>query len=225
MTFDDDITARVAAVRAEIAEACKRCGRSVDDVTLVAASKMQPPAAIRAAWNAGVRDFGENYANELRDKQAVLGDLDIRWHFIGRVQASNAKLIARTQLVHGVGSWSQLQALAKVSSSSSPLPVLLQVNLVGEDTKNGFNATDVRDVDARAANLAVVVRGLMAMPLVDDDALPGAFSAVTALRDEVGGARWPIISMGMSNDFPLAIAVGATHVRIGTRLFGPRGAA
>jgi uncharacterized pyridoxal phosphate-containing UPF0001 family protein len=125
-----------------------------------------------------------------------------------------------------VGSWSQLEALAKVSSSSSPLPLLLQVNLAGEGTKNGFSADEVRDVNARVATLsAVVVRGLMAMPLVDDDALPAAFSAVTALRDEVGGARWPIISMGMSNDFPLAIAAGATHVRIGTRLFGPRGAA
>ncbi len=220
-----DIAARVAAVRAEVADACAKAGRSVDDVTLVAASKTQPEAAVRAAWAAGICDFGENYASELRDKQALLGDVDIRWHFIGRVQASNAKIIARTRLVHGVGSWSQLQALAKVSSSSAPLPVLLQVNLTAEDTKNGFSAAEVRALAPQLDTLpSVTVQGLMAMPLVDDDELPAVFAAVTALRDEVGGARWPMLSMGMSGDFAAAIAAGATHVRIGTRLFGPRGA-
>ena len=220
-----DITRRVELVRAQIAAACARAGRRTDDVTLVAASKMQSEAAVRAAFAAGVRDFGENYASELRDKQAVLGDVDIRWHFIGRVQASNAKIIARTSLVHGVGSWSQLQALAKASSSSTPLAVLLQVNLTAEESKNGFSADALRRVvDLLPSLPSVEVRGLMAMPLVEADELPAAFAAVRQLRDDLAGARWPILSMGMSGDFAAAIAAGATHVRIGTSLFGPRGA-
>lgn len=220
--------ARLDEVRAEIAAACASVGRDVDSVTLVAASKSQSVAAIREAWAAGHRHFGENYASELKEKRAALADLDdVVWHFIGRVQASNAKVIAGAALVHGVGSLSQLEALAKASSSSStPLPVLLQVNLVDEATKNGFSAAGLRNILPALSSLPTVqVRGLMAMPFVDDDTLPAAFAAVTALRDEIAtthGLSWPVLSMGMSADFAAAIVAGATHVRVGTRLFGSR---
>lgn len=227
----DAIAARFADVRARIAAACARAGRGVDDVVLVAASKAQSSAAIRAAYAVGQRDFGENYATELRDKREALVDLvDIRWHFIGRVQSSNARVIARAALVHGVGSRSQLDALARASAAqSSTLPVLLQVNLLAEDTKNGFAADEaravVRDV-AAGAWPTLQVQGLMAMPFIDDDdtALAAAFAAVRALRDELSTTLPTLtsLSMGMSADFELAIVAGATHVRVGTDLFGRR---
>ncbi|HEY1099851.1 MAG TPA: YggS family pyridoxal phosphate-dependent enzyme [Myxococcota bacterium] len=229
----DAIAARFADVRARIAAACARAGRDVDDVALVAASKAQSSAAIRAAYAVGQRDFGENYATELRDKREALVDLvDIRWHFIGRVQSSNARVIARAALVHGVGSRSQLDALARASAAlSSTLPVLLQVNLLAEDTKNGFAADEaravVRDV-AAGAWPTLQVQGLMAMPFIDDDddstALAAAFAAVRALRDELSTTLPTLtsLSMGMSADFELAIVAGATHVRVGTDLFGRR---
>lgn len=218
------IARRVADVRAAVRAAAAAAGRAPDDVTIVAASKAQPASALREAYDAGVRDFGENYAREMLDKMAALADLPgITWHFIGRVQRGNAKAIARADVVHGVGSRHQAEALAKARrAAAAPLPILLQVNVADEDTKNGFA---VDDVAAAAADIAaldgVVVRGLMAMPDVDDAALPAAFARVRQLRDELAPS-WPMLSMGMSGDFEVAIAAGATHVRIGTRLFGPR---
>lgn len=219
--------ARLKAVHAELAAACASVGRDVDSVTLVAASKSQSAEAIREAFAAGQRHFGENYASELKEKRAALADLDdVVWHFIGRVQSSNARVIAGAALVHGVGSRSQLEALAKATSSTAPLPVLLQVNLVDEATKNGFSAADLRALVPLLSSLpAVQVRGLMAMPFVDDEALSSAFAAVTALRDDIAathGLSWPVLSMGMSADFATAIVAGATHVRVGTSLFGSR---
>ncbi len=222
------IADNVAAVRAHMREAARRAGRSPDDVTLVAASKAQSPDAIRAAYAVGVRDFGENYAAELRDKRDALVDLiDIRWHFIGRVQRGNAKEIARTALVHGVGSISQAQALAKEAAKEAAkghtLPVLLQVNVADEESKNGFAAHELAAaVAAVAAMPSLSPRGLMAMPAVDDEHLDAAFAAVRALREQYAPS-WPLLSMGMSGDFERAIAYGATHVRVGTRLFGQRG--
>jgi pyridoxal phosphate enzyme (YggS family) len=219
------IADRVAEVQAAVRAAAVRAGRSPDEVCIVAASKTWPAAALRAVYAAGIRDFGENYAGEMLDKMAALADLpDITWHFIGRVQRGNAKAIARADVVHGVGSRGQAEALAKARRAvgGAPLPVLLQVNVADEDSKNGFV---VGDLAAAAHEIAAIpelsIRGLMAMPDVDTDALPAAFARLRRLRDEVGSA-WPMLSMGMSGDFEIAIAAGATHVRIGTRLFGAR---
>lgn len=219
------IADRVANVRAAVRAAAVAAGRAPDDVIIVAASKSQPASALREAYAVGVRDFGENYAREMLDKMAALADLPgITWHFIGRVQRGNAKAIARADIVHGVGSRHQAEALAKArrAADAAPLPILLQVNVADEDTKNGFAVDDIAAAAAEIAALdGVVVRGLMAMPDVDDGALPAAFARVRQLRDEIAPS-WPLLSMGMSGDFEVAIAAGATHVRIGTRLFGPR---
>lgn len=219
------IVERAAEVQGAVRAAAIAAGRSPDEVHIVAASKTWPAAVLREAYAAGVRDFGENYAREMLDKRAALADLPgITWHFIGRVQRGNAKAIARADVVHGVGSRHQAEALAKarVAAGGPPLPVLLQVNVADEDTKNGFAVDDVkaaaRDIGALPG---LMVRGLMAMPDVDDAALPAAFARVRRLRDELDPS-WPMLSMGMSGDFAVAIAAGATHVRIGTRLFGPR---
>jgi len=219
------IAERVAELQTAVRAAAVAAGRAPDDVRIVAASKTWPASALREAWAAGIRDFGENYAAEMLEKMAALADLPgITWHFIGRVQRGNAKAIVRADVVHGVGSRSQAEALAKArrAAGGPPLPILLQVNVADEDTKNGFG---VDDVAAAARDIAALpeleIRGLMAMPDVDDAALPAAFARVRRLRDEVGPA-WPMLSMGMSGDFDVAIAAGATHVRIGTRLFGTR---
>lgn len=225
MSARHGVGAGVRDVVDAVAAAAARAGRDPASVTIVAASKAQPSSALREAFAAGIRHFGENYAKEMAGKMADLADLPgITWHFIGRVQRGNAKVIARADVVHGVGSIHQAEALAKARRDAGlqPLPILLQVNVADEDTKNGFA---VQDVAAAARTIAaldgVVVRGLMAMPDVDDAALPAAFARVTALRDAIDPG-WPILSMGMSGDFDTAIAAGATHVRIGTRLFGPR---
>jgi pyridoxal phosphate enzyme (YggS family) len=221
------IAERVADVLAAVESAAREAGRDPSSITVVAASKSQPASALREAWAAGVRHFGENYAAELTDKMAALKDLPgITWHFIGRVQRGNARAIATTSLVHGVGSVSQAEALEKARRTGHPheppLPILLQVNVADEDSKNGFAS---RDLAAAAAAIHPLphleVVGLMAMPAVEPGELAAAFAAVRQLRDDVN-PRWTTLSMGMSGDFATAIAQGATHVRIGTRLFGPR---
>jgi hypothetical protein len=218
------LAGRLAEVRAAIAAAAVAAGRSPDDVRLVAVSKGQPAAALRAAWHAGQRDFGENYAAEMMEKQRALADLDgVRWHFVGRVQRGNARAIATASLVHGVGSVGQAEALAKEARRrGATLAVLLQVNLIGEATKNGFDADGLAAaLPALRALEGLDVRGLMAMPDVDADVVAAAFADVRRLRDRLG--PWATeLSMGMSGDFVEAVREGATLVRVGTRVFGPR---
>lgn len=226
-TAPTSIADRVADVWAAVATAAREAGRDPASITVVAASKSQPASALREAFAAGVRHFGENYAAELSDKMEALKDLPgITWHFIGRVQRGNARIIARTSLVHGVGSVSQAEALEKARRTGhpddGPLPILLQVNVADEDSKNGFATAAVAAAAAAVGQLPhLQVVGLMAMPAVEPEGLAAAFAAVRALRDDVD-PRWTTLSMGMSGDFATAIGAGATHVRIGTRLFGPR---
>ncbi len=209
---------RLRAVQAEMATSCAKAGRPADDVRLIAVSKGRGPDAIRAAYAAGQRHFGENYAAELAGKQRELADLAIVWHFIGRVQRGNAKLIVHADLIHGVSSISQAEALLKVASGQ--LPVLLQVNLADEDSKGGFSSTSLAAALPQLRALrGLALTGLMAMPHVDD--VRPAFAAVRALRDQlVPDLR--DLSMGMSGDFGIAIEEGATLVRVGTSIFGPR---
>jgi pyridoxal phosphate enzyme (YggS family) len=215
------IAQRLQAVRDEMNAACTRAHRAPDAVTLVAVSKGHPASAIRTAHAAGQRHFGENYADELVDKMRELADVDVTWHFIGRVQSGNAKTIARSQLVHGVGSTSQAQSLHKAAlKQGKNLPVFLQVNLENEDTKNGMTSSSLPAALAALRALhGLTIVGLMSMPDVDD--VRAAFAAVRALRDRVA-PDLPWLSMGMSGDFATAIEEGATHVRVGTAIFGPR---
>jgi hypothetical protein len=231
-----DIASRLAAVRAAIPAG----------VTLVAASKGQPPAAIAEAYAAGQRDFGENYAQEMTAKRAAVAATcpDIRWHFIGRVQPKNAKAIAAAHLVHGVGSVDQARALARRADASTgrAVAVLLQVNLEAEESKNGFSEAEIRrDLPVLIELPGLAVRGLMAMPPPDVDPAV-AFARVRTLRDSLRAAlesamasamksegaspqtveRFGALSMGMSGDYRIAIREGATLVRVGTAIFGPR---
>ena len=216
-----EITARVAA-------ACERAGRPAGEVTVVAVSKTHPAAAVREALAAGATDFGENYAQELDGKLTELAGAALRWHFIGRLQRNKARLVAgRVALIHAVDSVELATELAR-RAGGAVQPILLAVNLGGEASKGGVTA---EAAPALAASLAAVagvsLDGLMTMPPPADDpeASRPHFAGLRALRDRLAdqlGRPLPVLSMGMSHDFEVAIACGATHLRIGTAIFGSR---
>lgn len=219
------IAKRWQAVRARVDEACDRTGRDPKAVTIVAVSKTHPAAAVREAAAAGATDFGENYAQELVAKRAEAGD--VRWHFIGRLQRNKAKLVAgQVALVHAVDSVELAQELAKRAATLQP--ILLSINVAGEDTKGGIAPAQALELARGISSIANVrLDGLMTMPPPSDDpeASRPAFTALRGLRDNLEqalGAPLPVLSMGMSGDFEVAIACGATHVRIGTAIFGVR---
>jgi hypothetical protein len=221
----DTVAERWAAVRASVAAACERAGRAPSDVTIVAVSKTHPASAIREAAAAGATDFGENYAQELATKQAELAVP--RWHFIGRLQRNKAKLVAgKVALVHAVDSEELAAELAKRAAGVQP--ILLAVNLAGETTKGGVTADTAPALAQRIAALANVrLDGLMTMPPPSDDPETSrpVFEALRELRDRISrelGRPLPVLSMGMSGDYEVAIQCGATHVRIGTAIFGRR---
>ena len=218
------IAERWRDVRGRVDEACARAGRAASEVTIVAVSKTHPASAVREAAAAGARDFGENYAQELDGKRGELGALDVRWHFIGRLQRNKAKLVTgKVALVHAVDSVELAKELGK-RAAPGVQAMLLAVNIAGEATKGGVS---VDDAPALARDLLAIsgvrLDGLMTMP--PPGAGRGPFDELRALRDRLQdelGAALPVLSMGMSDDFEDAIAAGATHVRIGTAIFGVR---
>ncbi|AUX48246.1 hypothetical protein SOCE26_097780 [Sorangium cellulosum] len=225
-----NIASRLDEVRRRVASAAVRAGRAPDDVRLIAVSKGKPADAIRAAYGAGQRDFGENYAQELEEKAEALADLDgIVWHAIGRLQRNKAKVVARVaQAVHSVDREELAVELdRRAAAHGRTLDVLVEVNVGGEDTKGGCAPGDVGPLlaaIARCAHLRPV--GLMTIaPFKEDPAdVRPFFAALRALRDAQGGqAALPELSMGMSHDVEAAIAEGATLVRVGTAIFGARG--
>lgn len=226
MIWPDTIAERWREVRARVTDACKAAGRSPDSVTIIAVSKTHPAAAIREALAAGATDFGENYAQELATKMAEVPGAT--WHFIGRLQSNKAKLIAgKVALVHAVDSASLGTELAKRAGGAIQ-PVLISVNVAGEITKGGVTPADAPALArALAAIEGLRLDGLMTMPPPSDDPESSrpAFEALARLRDQLAtdlGRPLPVLSMGMSGDYEVAIACGATHVRVGTAIFGVR---
>ncbi|MDQ3335172.1 MAG: YggS family pyridoxal phosphate-dependent enzyme [Myxococcota bacterium] len=223
------IAERWLATRARVDDACARASRDPKTVTIVAVSKTHPASAVREAAAAGATDFGENYAQELVTKRAELPD--VRWHFVGRLQRNKAKLVAgQVALVHAVDSVELARELAK-RAAGEVQPVLLSVNVGAEESKGGVSsAAAIAFARDLVAVPGVRLEGLMTMPPPSDDpeTSRSAFEALRALRDEIQqatGHPLPVLSMGMSGDFEVAIACGATHVRIGTAIFGARDAA
>jgi PLP dependent protein len=225
-----EIAARLSEVRRRIDEATARAGRSPGSVRLLAVSKGKPPEAIRAAYAAGQRAFGENYAQELAQKAAALADLEgIEWHFVGRLQRNKAKLVAEAaRTVHAVDGADLAAALGKRAEAAGvKLRVLVEVNVSGEASKGGCPPGELGGVlDAIRKSPALEAVGLMTVPPSSED--PAAarpfFAALRRLRDDHGGAAaLPELSMGMTHDFPVAIDEGATLVRVGTAIFGARG--
>jgi pyridoxal phosphate enzyme (YggS family) len=220
-----DVAARLARVRERVASACARAGRDAGAVRLLAVSKFQPDELVREAYAAGQRDFGENYAQALRDRADALADLaDIRWHAIGALQTNKVKYVARAaSFFHAVD---RVEVAAELSRrrEGPPIDVFLEVNVAGEDSKQGVGVDGVEallDAVRPLPNLRVV--GLMAMPPQPDDFVPEMsrphFRALRALADRLG---LPELSMGTTEDFEVAIEEGATIVRVGRSIFGAR---
>lgn len=223
------IAARLADVRRQIDEAAAKAGRA-GGVRLLAVSKTKPPEAIRAAYAAGQRDFGENYAQELAQKAEALRDLDgLVWHFIGRLQRNKAKqVIEAARAVHTVDRVELAHELGKrAAARGATIDALVEVSVSGEASKGGCAPDDLgRVLDAVRGEPSLRAVGLMTIPPETDDP-EGArpfFAALRELRDRHGGASaLPELSMGMTHDFRVAIEEGSTIVRVGTAIFGARG--
>lgn len=226
------IADRLTEVRARIDRAARSAGRDPASVTLVAVSKTFPIAAVRQAYEAGQRDFGENRVQEALQKVGATSDLDIRWHLLGHLQTNKARKAAPAfAMIQSVDSVELLQKLDAAAAEAGHTPdLLIQVDLAGEATKFGVPPADVpRLLEAAAVCGAARVVGLMTLPPLperSEDARPW-FRQLRDLRDGwlasgVPAAMLRQLSMGMSGDFEVAVAEGATLVRVGTAIFGER---
>lgn len=222
------IKQRYEKVVADIAAAARQSARNPDEILLLGVSKLQPVASIRALAELGLRDFGENYLQDALEEQAELADLPLTWHFIGRVQSNKTRDIAnRFDWVHGVDRLKIARRLSDRRERPDRLNVCLQVNIDDEPGKGGLRPNETAGVAEAVAELPNIhLRGLMAIPKPHPD--PGrqrvAFRQVRELYEELRerGLALDTLSMGMTDDMAAAIAEGATIVRIGTALFGPR---
>jgi PLP dependent protein len=227
MLAQGEITARLAELRERVALAARRAGRAPAAVTVVLASKTQPPEAIRAAYAAGAREFGENYVQEAAAKQDALADLgDLRWHLIGHLQTNKARDAAdRFALIHSLDSARLAAALGRARPAPR-VPVLIEVNAAGEASKNGVAPAEVERL-IEAARATVEIHGLMTIPPqeTDPERSRSHFAALRAMRDRLAaatGLALSELSMGMTGDFDVAIEEGATIVRVGRAIFGER---
>jgi PLP dependent protein len=235
MTIADNI----ATVHATIAAACTRAARPVADVRLIAVSKTQSAQTIAAAMAAGLREFGENRIEESEDKLPLVTGDGLIWHMIGNIQSRKAKRVPLLfQMVHSVDDVELARKLSSVASAQ-PLGVLVQINVSGEASKSGLPAHDWASNAATHAAIVAALRtisalpnlrldGLMTMaPIVDNaEQTRPVFASLRQLRDALTqdlGVPLPHLSMGMTDDYPIAIEEGATLVRVGRAIFGARG--
>lgn len=229
--IEREVAAHVAGIRDRIAGAAERAGRDPGEVVLVGAAKRQPPERLRAAWAAGLRAFGENRVQEAEEHRQVL-PAGADWHLIGPLQSNKAKRAAELfTTVHSVDRLKIARALDREAGERGvSLDCFLEVNLAEEDSKAGFPPRDLADRVAPVAELPNLrVLGLMALPPLPDDPEDSRpwFRKLRELAEGLAGRpEWPdwpgLLSMGMSADFEVAVEEGATHVRVGTALFGER---
>lgn len=227
---------RWSALRERIERSCARAGRSPSSVQIVAVSKTFSSEAVLEAYAAGARIFGENYVQEALPKmEAVLQSgkaPEAEWHFVGSLQSNKAKQsVGRFSLLHSLDRWSLAEALEKQrQKTGAVVTALLEVNLAGEESKSGVSLEQVRPLlDRITAETAINVRGLMTFPPFADDpeASRPYFARARKLAEEIRSWSLPRVemqelSMGITSDFEVAIEEGATLIRIGTAIFGPR---
>jgi hypothetical protein len=228
----DEIAASLSAVRQRLARALERAGRLPSSARLVAISKTRPAEDVRAAFDAGQADFGENRVQEALEKIAATSDIPITWHLVGHLQSNKARWAGATfGWIHSIDSLDLLRRVDASAEEAGRRPVvLIQVDLAGEPTKHGAPADAWLSLfDAASACRAARVAGLMLLPPFTpdpEDARP-YFRRLRELRDELAGRGVPPdmlreLSMGMSHDFEVAVEEGATLVRVGTAIFGER---
>lgn len=223
------LASALQSVRARIDRAARAAGRDGSEIRLLAVSKSWPAHRVREAWQAGQCAFGENYAQEGVQKIGQLSDLDIEWHFIGPIQSNKTCVLAESfAWVHSVD---REKIAARLSAARPPelppLQVCLQVNVSGEETKGGVPAADAYALALAVSGLSRLrLRGLMAIPRPERDreAQRKWFRILRELRDRIDaqGIALDTLSMGMSDDLEAAVMEGATIVRVGTAIFGPR---
>jgi pyridoxal phosphate enzyme (YggS family) len=230
------IADRVQAVRERLAGACERSGRSLAEITLIAATKTRGVEELVAVLEAGVTDLGENYVQELLAKRSAidrLGGFSVSWHMIGHLQRNKVKyLVPGVALIHSVDSLRLAQEIDSRAAGQGSLrqPVLLEVNIAGEDSKTGVAPAEVAALAEQVAQLPHLdLQGLMCLPPYSDDPEDSRphFRAMAALAASLRQRGLPPqamrhLSMGMSGDYEVAVEEGATLVRLGTVLFGPR---
>ncbi len=225
-----DIEERIKQVKERIDEACIKANRGPECVRLVAVSKTKPVEMIEQAYKSGIIDFGENYVQEFVKKYDVLSHLDIRWHFIGALQSNKVKYIAnKVCMIHSVDRESQIKEIDK--RFEQPVDVLIEVNIGHEPNKSGVLEDELFEFALKVIKSQKArLRGLMCIPPADRDSTP-YFKKMVQLLDKtrdllahqgVEIAHIDQLSMGMSGDFEKAIQHGATIIRVGTSIFGPR---
>ena len=223
----DSLGARLEAVRQTIARSAERAGRDPSEVVLVTVTKGFPVARIREALAAGLRILGENRVQEALPKIDEIGPANIDWHLIGHLQTNKVKFIEnRFQMVQSLDSVGLVEALER--RIRSPLDVLIEVNVAQEPQKTGVSPAEMPDVAAAVnASARLRLRGLMTVaPMVDDpQTIRPVFRQLRALRDKTSqqlGVALPVLSMGMTDDYAIAVEEGATMLRLGRALFGSR---
>ncbi len=215
-----------------IQEACRRAGRVADEVTLIAVSKTKPFCMIEEAYQSGMRDFGENKPQEMRDKSGQAEVDDIRWHMIGSLQTNKIKYVVGTAcLIHSVDSVKLAEAIEKEAAKKNlRTEILLEVNMAEEESKHGFTASEVAEAIREIATMPhLKIRGLMTVAPYTEFAEENRiyFRKMKELLVDINAKNidnvfMDILSMGMSSDYEVAIEEGATMVRIGTGIFGER---
>lgn len=229
------IAENISRLQEQIANAANRSGRDPHEVSIMAVTKTVPPDRIREAHMAGIRLFGENRVQEFAGKEPSLADLNgAEWHMIGHLQSNKSR--AAAEIFHAVDAVDSLRLLQRLNSAARELgkkiPVLLEINIGGENTKSGVarDSAELEEMLTAAPSCDHVdIRGLMTVPPYDDDPEKSRpfFRHMRALRDQIGARQLPAISMGtlsmgMSHDFEIAIEEGSTCVRVGTAIFGER---
>ncbi len=222
-----NIAHRYLNFRTQLDEACVRAGRDAREICLIAVSKGHQFDRIKELYDLGQRDFGESYAQEFHDKylQAKAQGLAIKWHFIGALQSNKLKLIKDASVIHSIGSVRNAEMLSRLVSG--PIDVYIQINLAGISSRHGVNYDDAIDLVKKIKAVENInILGLMTILPIDSEQTQSFwFHQMAALRDRVIEQKLldhVSLSMGMSDDFITAIHFGATCLRIGTALFGPR---
>lgn len=224
------ISENLTDINDRISRAARKAGRRPDEVQLIAVTKTVEPKKIKEAVSAGIRVFGENYVKEAEEKISKIKDPSVRWHFIGHLQKNKAKLAAELfDVIHTIDSPELAVELNK--KAHAPIDVLIEVNIAREKTKAGVDAEGAVKLSRAFPNLPNLrLKGLMTIPPFTEDAESSRpyFVALRRLAERINKERIPGVflrelSMGMSNDFEVAVEEGATMIRVGTALFGPRG--
>lgn len=225
-TLAESLAERLAGIDSRISSALSKNGRTADDVTRIVVTKFHPAQLVRELYELGVRDFGENRDQEAAAKAGEVADLDCHWHFIGQLQSNKAKSVVRyASTIHSLDRLSLLEALAKATEDrKTPLKVFVQMNLTEDPNRGGVNPSDLEEFADKVASVPTLqLQGVMAVASLDGEEerdFDAVSRASAALRSSHPEARF--ISAGMSGDFELAIAYGATHLRIGTAITGNR---